>query len=192
MLQAYDFIDQINVSTMRMKRALDRRQLPGNSRRSTVRSTEQRSDRDTSSGTSTQSLTTEAAAVPIEEAGGATSSEQDEAAELNSQPVLDRASWEEGETAEAKFRSVPLLWTVAAGKPSLDDEENIREYLALPAQHLRGDEIFTMEVTGDSMTGEDRVLEGDYVIVDPDMRWQNGDMVVAFIVDEGGATVKRI
>ena len=132
-----------------------------------MRSTEQRSDRDTSSGTSTQSRTTEAAAVPIEEAGGATSSEQDEAAELNSQPVLDGASWEEGEIAEAKFRSVPLLWTVAAAKPRLDSEENIREYLALPAQHVRGDEIFMMEVTGDSMTGEDGVLEEDYVIVDP-------------------------
>ena len=101
LLQAYDFIDQTHVSTLRMKRTLDRPQRQGSSRRSAVRSAEQWPDRDTApSGPSAQARATEAVGVSIEQAGSTTPSEQGEAAELNSQPVLDGASWEQGETAE--------------------------------------------------------------------------------------------
>ena len=41
------------------------------------------------------------------------------------------------------------------------------------------------------MTGEDGVLEGDYVIVHHDSSWNNGDMVVVFVEGQGG-TLKRI
>ena len=57
--------------------------------------------------------------------------------------------------------------------------------LALPDQHLRGDEVYLLEVRGDSMTGEDDVLEGDYVVVDHGASWSNGDMVVVFVEGEG-------
>src|SRR6266540_2109266 len=71
----------------------------------------------------------------------------------------------EGElTTETDARLVPLLWRVAAGQPILADEENIREHLPLPRQHVRGAEVFMLEVMGASMTG-DGVLEGDYVVV---------------------------
>ena len=45
------------------------------------------------------------------------------------------------------------------------------------------------EVKGDSMTG-DGALEGDYVVVDRQPEWANGDMVVVLVGDE--ANVKRI
>jgi SOS-response transcriptional repressor LexA len=96
-------------------------------------------------------------------------------------------------TPEPNVRLVPLLWEVAAGKPMLADEENVRDYLALPGQHVRGGEVYMFVVRGDSMMGEDGVLEGDYVIVDPEESWDNGDMVVVSVgSDEGRATVKRI
>ncbi len=96
----------------------------------------------------------------------------------------------EGElTTETDARLVPLLWRVAAGQPILADEENIREHLPLPRQHVRGAEVFMLEVMGDSMTG-DGVLEGDYVVVVSDPAPRDGEMVVALV--DGEATVKRL
>jgi repressor LexA len=84
-----------------------------------------------------------------------------------------------------------LLSDIAAGELTLTDAENVWDYLALPAKLVRGDEVYLLEVKGDSMTGEAGVLEGDYVIVDHGSRWNNGDMVVVFVEGEG-ATLKRI
>jgi SOS-response transcriptional repressor LexA len=106
--------------------------------------------------------------------------------------VSDAASAEPAGPAEPDFRRVPLLWEVSAGELVLADEGNVRDYLALPAQHVRGDDVFMLEVKGDSMTGEDGVLEGDYVIVDPRASWNDGDMVVVFVGSDDRATVKRI
>ena len=70
--------------------------------------------------------------------------------------------------------------------------QNIEDYLALPAQLTRGREVFLLRVRGNSMSGEDGVLHDDYVIVHHTRDYQDGDMVVAFVPDEDGATVKRI
>jgi SOS-response transcriptional repressor LexA len=94
--------------------------------------------------------------------------------------------------AEPDVERVPLLWKVAAGKPRLVDEEQVREYLPLPSGRVRGHGLVAFEVEGHSMTGEDGVLEGDHVIVDRRADWDNGDMVVVLIgSDEGSLTVKR-
>ena len=74
----------------------------------------------------------------------------------------------------------------------MEADENPRDYLALPAQLVGGEEMFLVLVRGESMAGEDGVMEGDYLIVDRGARRENGDMVVAFIVADNGATVKRI
>jgi SOS-response transcriptional repressor LexA len=66
----------------------------------------------------------------------------------------------------------------------------------VPDQYVHGDNVFLLEVEGDSMRGEDGVLNGDYVIVDPDERWDDGDMVAVLLgadeVEEGKAAVKRV
>jgi SOS-response transcriptional repressor LexA len=92
---------------------------------------------------------------------------------------------------ELRSQVVPLFEAVGAGNP-IEADEHPRGYLALPAELVRGEGVFMVLVKGKSMAGEDGVLEGDYLIVDPGARPENGDMVVAFIVADGGATVKRI
>lgn len=94
------------------------------------------------------------------------------------------------EPADPDVRSVPLLWEVAAGPPIPADVESVRDYLPLPAKHVRGEDPFMFQVRGDSMTGEDGILGGNYVIVDGSAGWENGNMVVVLI--GGEATVKRI
>jgi SOS-response transcriptional repressor LexA len=100
------------------------------------------------------------------------------------------------EIEETGARPIPLLWKIAAGEPVLADESNVREYLVVPGQYVRSDSVFMLEVEGDSMTGEDGLLSGDYIIVDPDERWDDGDMVAVLLgadeVEEGRAAVKRV
>ncbi|HTZ22894.1 MAG TPA: S24 family peptidase [Streptosporangiaceae bacterium] len=91
---------------------------------------------------------------------------------------------------EPESRVVPLFEAVGAGNPMAANETPIG-YLALPAELVKGEEVFMVVVTGESMAGEDGVLEGDYLIVDSGSQPENGDMVVAFIADSG-AIVKRI
>ncbi len=81
---------------------------------------------------------------------------------------------------------VPVLGRVTAGVPILA-VENIEEYFPLPRQVIRDQEVFILNVRGDSMI-EAGILDGDHVIVRKQSAAQNGDIVVAMIGDE--ATVK--
>lgn len=115
----------------------------------------------------------------------------EEVAGLELPPAGEVPAAEPDENTWAGFRRVPLLWEIKAGGLTLSDEQNIRDYLALPAQYVHGEQIYLLEVSGDSMTGEAGVLEGDYVVVDAEAAWNNGDMAVVFVEHEG-ATLKRI
>ena len=56
-------------------------------------------------------------------------------------------------------------------------------------RHLvEGDHPFLMKVEGDSMIGA-HIMEGDYIVVNPDPATENGDIVVARVA--GKTTVKR-
>ena len=83
---------------------------------------------------------------------------------------------------------LPLVGTVAAGAPVVA-EENIEDYLQVPA--VIGGETgdFVLRVEGDSMI-DAGILEGDYVVVRPADDARNGEIVVALVGDED-ATVKR-
>jgi repressor LexA len=82
---------------------------------------------------------------------------------------------------------LPVVGRVAAGEPLLA-EENIEEYVQVPAAigGERGD--YVLEVKGDSMR-DAGILEGDYVVVSEAADADNGEIVVALLEDE--ATVKR-
>ena len=88
---------------------------------------------------------------------------------------------------EASRASVPLLGQVAAGLPVEAVENN--ETLSLSSCFGTGDDLFALQVRGDSMI-EENIRPGDYVICRRAETAQNGQLVVA-LVNEGQATLKR-
>jgi len=82
---------------------------------------------------------------------------------------------------------LPLVGRVAAGEPVLA-EENIEDYLEVPAVIGGEQGDYVLRVKGDSMR-DAGILEGDYVVVQQADDAVNGQIVVAMIEDE--ATVKR-
>lgn len=83
--------------------------------------------------------------------------------------------------------NVPVVGRVAAGSPILAIE-NIDEYIPLPYSFTRSENVFILNVKGDSMTNAG-ILDGDKILARKQNWAQNGDIVVAMIEDE--ATVKR-
>ncbi len=82
---------------------------------------------------------------------------------------------------------IPLAGKVAAGVP-IEAVENI-ESLSLNSCFGNSDDIFALEVKGDSMTG-DGIKDGDFVICRKRSTADNGQLVIA-IVDNENATLKR-
>ena len=82
--------------------------------------------------------------------------------------------------------NVPVIGTVAAGTPILA-EQNIEDYLPIPAEMLPNKEVFMVKVKGNSMI-EAGIYSGDKVIVAKQPDAENGDKVVALVDDS--ATVK--
>lgn len=82
--------------------------------------------------------------------------------------------------------NVPVIGTVAAGTPILA-EQNIEDYLPIPAEILPNKEVFMLKVKGNSMI-ETGIYNGDKVIVAKQPNAENGDKVVALVDDS--ATVK--
>ena len=82
--------------------------------------------------------------------------------------------------------NVPVIGTVAAGTPILA-EQNIEDYLPIPAEMLPNKEVFMLKVKGNSMI-EAGIYNGDKVIVAKQPNAENGDKVVALVDDS--ATVK--
>jgi repressor LexA len=76
---------------------------------------------------------------------------------------------------------------VAAGRP-VEAVEN-KETLSLESCFGRGDDLFALQVRGDSMI-EENIRPGDYVICRRAQTAQNGQLIVA-LVHEGQATLKR-
>ena len=93
------------------------------------------------------------------------------------------------ERAKKAFKpsGLPLVGQVAAGEPILA-EENIEEYLEVPAVIGGENGDYILRVRGDSMK-DAGILEDDYVVVRRSDVARNGEIVVALLGDE--ATVKR-
>jgi repressor LexA len=82
---------------------------------------------------------------------------------------------------------LPIVGEVAAGEPVLA-EENVEDYLQVPAEIGGEDGDFILRVKGDSMK-DTGILAGDYVVVRSDDDAPDGEIVVALVGEE--ATVKR-
>jgi repressor LexA len=83
--------------------------------------------------------------------------------------------------------SLPLLGAVAAGQPILA-EENIEEYVPVPAFAGGDDGDYLLRIRGDSMKNAG-IMEDDLVVVHQQDTAHQGDIVVALLGEE--ATVKR-
>ena len=83
--------------------------------------------------------------------------------------------------------NLPLIGQITAGEP-IFAEQNIEEYIPLPASLVSGKDNFVLRVKGDSMVNAG-ILDGDYVVVDKKNTAANGQMVAALVENEK-ATVK--
>jgi repressor LexA len=87
--------------------------------------------------------------------------------------------------------SVPLVGSITAGAPVLA-EENIEDYLVLPASYATDEPHFALRVHGDSMVGAG-ILDRDVVVVRRQDSAEEGDIVAALVSGpaEEEATIKR-
>jgi repressor LexA len=89
-------------------------------------------------------------------------------------------------SAPSRPGGVPIVGRVAAGLPLLA-HENIEEVVHFPPQWAPTG-AFLLKVQGESMI-DAHILDGDYVLVQPQASAESGEIVVALLGEE--ATVKR-
>ena len=82
--------------------------------------------------------------------------------------------------------NVPLVGTVRAGEPILA-QENITDYIPIPAEYMPNNPSFMLRVKGESMINAG-IFDGDCLLVSQTPVAGNGDIVVALLEDS--ATVK--
>ncbi len=85
--------------------------------------------------------------------------------------------------------NIPLLGVVTAGQP-IFAYENYEDYYTFPMGEFRGDDLFMLRVQGTSMI-DAGIMDGDKIVVRRQQTAENGEIVVAFVHDDEGATVKR-
>lgn len=102
--------------------------------------------------------------------------------------VLDQNRFSHYTPVNQEIFNLPIVGQITAGEPILA-QQNIEEYLPLPANLVKGKDNFVLKVKGDSMINAG-ILNGDYVIVDKKTTALNGEIVVALMHNEY-ATVKR-
>jgi len=110
------------------------------------------------------------------------------AMELHDRATRGAGAAVQGALGKVTPRGLPLVGAVAAGSPVLA-EENIEEYVQVPAAAGGEDGEYVLRVQGQSMI-DAGILEGDFVVVRPQDDASDGEIVVAMVGDDE-ATVKR-
>jgi repressor LexA len=105
---------------------------------------------------------------------------------LKSQPDADEAADEE-EDNEDKRGVLPMLGAIAAGSP-LQTVKDTMERIDL-SEDVCPPGCYALKVRGTSMI-EDHIMDEDIVIINPQARVREGDVVVA-LIDNETATLKR-
>jgi repressor LexA len=93
-----------------------------------------------------------------------------------------------GYAAAGATQPVPYYGRIHAGEPALLPEHR-QGYVTLDRRFLPSEDVFMLQVKGDSMSGRG-ILDGDYVLVTPSTRAKDGDIIAARLGDE--ATVKTL
>ena len=93
---------------------------------------------------------------------------------------------EEFSMTRREMVNVPLVGTVRAGEPILA-QENITDYIPIPAEYMPNNPSFMLRVKGESMINAG-IFDGDCLLVSQTPVAGNGDIVVALLEDS--ATVK--
>ena len=106
---------------------------------------------------------------------------------LRAQELLEELAGCNSNSISQQSKGIPLAGRVAAGAP-IEAIEN-KEDFSLSSHFGDRDDIFALEVTGDSML-QAGIRNGDYVICRRSRTADNGQLVVA-IVDDENATLKR-
>ena len=86
--------------------------------------------------------------------------------------------------------TIPLMGRIAAGVPISAIQDHTQD-IGVPPDLVAGGEHFALEVRGDSMI-DAGINEGDIIIVRRCDTAENGDIVVALLVEEEEATLKRL
>lgn len=90
--------------------------------------------------------------------------------------------------ADSAKSKLPILGSIVAGQPLMVDSQAEGESLDV-VDSLCIKDAFLLKVRGESMI-EDHIADGDLVLVDPNARIRNGDVVVA-LVDGAETTLKH-
>lgn len=85
------------------------------------------------------------------------------------------------------YAVLPIVGRVAAGTP-ITASENLDGEFVVPPEFAKVAGAFMLRVVGDSMINA-AILDGDLIVVHPQKRADNGEIVVAMLDDE--VTVKR-
>jgi len=93
-----------------------------------------------------------------------------------------------GQAPSGRMIRLPLLGSIACGAPLLA-EENIEEYVQLPASIVGEGEFFLLRANGKSMI-KAGIDDGDLVVIRQQPDAEPGQIVVA-LVDDENATLKR-
>ncbi|TCP30235.1 repressor LexA [Scopulibacillus darangshiensis] len=102
--------------------------------------------------------------------------------------AIELLSLDEPRMAKQDTVHIPIIGKVTAGQP-ITAFENIEEYFPVPAAMVGADEVFILNVIGESMI-DAGIMDGDKVIVRQQRTADNGDIIVA-MTEEDEATVKR-
>ena len=87
------------------------------------------------------------------------------------------------------FNKIPIVGRVAAGSPILAMENIEGSVIIDPSFIKKAENAFALRVQGDSMINAG-IFENDLVVVSPDDKGRNGDIIVAMLDDE--VTVKTL
>lgn len=82
---------------------------------------------------------------------------------------------------------IPILGTVTCGEPILAIQTN-EEYFMVSPTLFKGDNLFMLTATGDSMINAG-IFDGDKIVLRQQSNADNGDIVAALVEDS--ATIKR-
>ena len=93
-----------------------------------------------------------------------------------------------GFTGGSKTKPVPYYGKIHAGEPSILPE-NRQGFITMDRRFIPAEEVFFLKVKGDSMIGR-AISDGDFVMVNPDAKPKDNDIVAARLGDE--ATVKTL